>query len=96
MNRYFLEWPFHAVNRLARLLRRQGKGIPRSYSDTERYPKNAALVLIKNTLKRWFRENPGFCILIGGPRARTRNVQSTRHYVRSFCAIQFRNPDVAA
>ncbi len=84
------------MNRLAHLLRRQGKGTPRSYSDTKRYPKDAALVLIKNTLKRWLRGNPGFCILMGGPGARARNVQSTRHYVRCFREIQFRNPDVAA
>ncbi len=75
----FVGWPFRAVNRRARLLRRQGKGPARPYVDIEVYSKNAALVLIKNTLKRWLLENPGFCILIGCPGARARNLQTTRY-----------------
>ncbi len=67
MYHHFVDWHFRAVTRRARLLRRQGNGPSRLYVDIEGYPKNAALVLIKNTLKRWLRQNPGFCILIVVP-----------------------------
>ncbi len=91
MYHHFVDWPFLAVTRRARLLGRQGKGPERPYVDIEGYTKNAALVLIKNILKRWLRENPGFCIVIGGPGALARNVQTTGYYVRCFGETRFRN-----
>ena len=48
----FVDWPYRAITRAARLLHRNGKGTARPYVNTERYPKHVALVLIKNTLKR--------------------------------------------
>ncbi len=57
----------------------------------EGYPKHAALLLIKDTLKCWLNDNQGFCILIGGPGARVPNIQTFRYYVRCFGEIIFRN-----
>ncbi len=63
----------------------------RPFVDIEGYPQNTALVLIKNTLNRWLQENPGFCILIGGPAARGQDTQTIKYYVRCFGEIGFRN-----
>ncbi len=52
MHHHFVDWPYRAVTRAARLLRRNGKGPARTYASIEGYPKHVALVLIKNTLKR--------------------------------------------
>ncbi len=45
----------------------------------EGYPKSVALVLIKNTLKRWLDDNPGFGILIDGPVARAPYTRTTKY-----------------
>ncbi len=91
MRHHFVDWPYRAVTRIARLLRRQGRGLARPYVNIESYPKQAALFLIKETLKSWLLGNPGFYILIGGPGARAPNVQTTRYYARCFEEIKFRN-----
>lgn len=91
MDYHFVSWAYRAVSRGARLLRRKGKGPARPFVNLEGYPKHAALILIKNTLKRWMDENPGFCILIGGPGARARNIQTARYYIRCFGEVRFRH-----
>ncbi len=89
MHHHFIDWPYRAVTRAARLLRRQGKGFSRPFVYVEGYLRNAALVLIKNTLKRWLLENPGFGILLGGPGARAPNLQTTKYYVRRVKISEF-------
>ena len=48
---YSIDWPYRAVYRKARLLRRQSKGSARPYVNIEGYPKHAALPLVKDTFK---------------------------------------------
>ncbi len=84
MHDHIIDWPYRAVTRAARLLRRQEKGPSRPFANIEGYPRNAALVLIKNTLKRWLLQNPGFGILIRGPGARAPKSHTTKYYVRCF------------
>ncbi len=91
MHHHFVNRPYRPVSRKAGLLHRKAKDPARPYVNTEGYPKNIALVLIKYKLKRWLRENPGFCILIGGPGARAPNVQVRKYYVRCFGEMRFRN-----
>ncbi len=55
------------------------------------YPKNVALVLIKNALNRWLDGNPGFAILIGEPGVRTPNTRTTKYFIRCFGGLQFRS-----
>ena len=57
MHHHFVDWPYRAVNQVAHLLRRNGKGPARPYVNMEGYTKHVALVLIKNTLKRWLDDN---------------------------------------
>ncbi len=52
MHHHFVDWPYRAVSRWARLLYRKGKGPARTYVNTEGYPHHVALILIKDTLKR--------------------------------------------
>ncbi len=87
----FVDWPYRAVTRRARILQREGKGPARPFVNTEAYPNRNALILIKNTLKRWLENNPGFCVLIGGPGARVPNTQTNRYYIRCFGEIRFRS-----
>ncbi len=91
MQHHFIDWPYRAVTRNARLLCREGKGPPRPYFNIEGYTKHAALFVIKETLKSWLLENPGFCILIGNPGTRAPNVQTTTYYARCFGEIRFQN-----
>ncbi len=91
MHHYFVDWPYRAVSRRARILHRKGKGPARPYLNTEGYPQHVALVPIKDTPKRWLRENPGFCILTGGPGARAPNVQVTKYCVQCFGEVRFLN-----
>ncbi len=93
MHHHFVDWPYRAVTRAARILRRQGNGPARPYLNTEGYPKDVALVSTKNTLRRWLKENPGFCILIGHPGARAPNPLTTKYYVPCFGAMRFRSSD---
>ncbi len=67
MHHHFEDWPYSAATKSARLLQLQGRCPAGSHVNTEDYPKNAALILIKNALKRWLQENTEFCVLIGGP-----------------------------
>ncbi len=87
-HKHFIDWPYCAVTRAARLLRRQRRGISRPLVNIEGYPRHAALVLIKNTLKRWLLENPEFGILIGGPGARAPNSQTNKYYVHYFVELR--------
>ena len=91
MHYHFVDWPYRAVIRAARLQRCRRKIPARPFVDIEGYPLNTALVLTKNTLKRCLQENPGFCILIGGPGARAQNTQTIKYYVRCFGEIRFGN-----
>ena len=93
MHHRFVYWPCGAVTRNERLLRREGKGPVGPYVDKEGYPKHAALVLIKNTLKQWLEGNIGFCISIGGPGARARHLQIMQYYVYCIGKIRFRISD---
>ena len=52
MHHDLMDWPFRAVTRTARLLRRQGKGQARPYVDIEGYSEDVALILTKQTLKK--------------------------------------------
>ena len=52
MHHHFVDRPFSAATRPARLLRRQEKGPARGSVNVEGYPKNFSLILMKNTLKR--------------------------------------------
>ena len=58
MHHHFVDWPYRAVNQVVHLLRRNGKGPARPYVNIEGYTKHVAIVLIKNTLKRWLDDNP--------------------------------------
>ncbi len=89
MRHYCLDWPYRAVSRAARLLHRQGKGPARPYVNIQGYPKSVALVLIKNKLKRWLDDNPGFGILIGGSGARAPNTRTTKYFIHCFGALRF-------
>ncbi len=51
MRHHFIDWPYRAITRNARLLLRQGKGPTRPYANIEGYPKHAARFLIKEMLK---------------------------------------------
>ena len=93
MHHHFIDWPYRAVTRAARLLRRQEKGPSWPFANIKGYLRNSALVLIKNTLKRWLLENLGFGILIGGPGARAPNWHTTKYYVRCFGELRFRSSD---
>ena len=91
MQNSFDDWPYRAVFRRARFFQRAEKGPARPFVNTEGYPNRTALILIKNTLKRWLESNPGFCVLIGGPGGRAPNTQTTRYYIRCFDEIRFRS-----
>ncbi len=86
-----MDWPYRAVSRKARILRRKGKGPARPSANVEGCLNRTALVLIKNKIKRWIEDNSGFCILIGCPGAQARNVHTARYYIRCFSEIRFRN-----
>ncbi len=73
----FVDWPYRAITRRARILQREGKCPARPFVNTEGYPNRTDLILIKNTLKRWLENNPVFCVLIGDPGARGLNIQTT-------------------
>ncbi len=79
------------MSKAARLLRRQEKGPAWPYVNMEGYPKSVALVLFKNTLKRWLDDNPGFGILIGGPGARAPNTRTTKYFIHCFGGLRFRS-----
>ncbi len=87
---YFVDWPYRAVTRQAHLLWRQSKSSVRPNANIQGYSKYAALILIKDTLKRRLYDNPGLCILEGGPGARSHNVQATKYYVRCIDEVWFR------
>ena len=90
MHHCYVDLPYRAVSRAARLLHRQGKGPTRPYVSIEGYFKSADLVLIENTLKRWLDDNPGFGMLIGGPGARALNTRTTKYFIRCFGGLRFR------
>ena len=79
MHHNFIDWPYRTVTRAARLLRCQGKGPSRPFVNVKGYPKNAALILMKNTLERWLLENPGFGLLICGPGGRAPDSETTKY-----------------
>ncbi len=91
MHHYCIDWPYCAVSRAARLLRRQGKGPARPYVNIEGYPKSVAVVLMKNTLKRWLDNNPGLGILIGRTGARAPNTRTPKYFIRCFGGLRFRS-----
>ena len=69
IHHHCVDGPYRTVTRDSRLLRRNGKGPAQPYVNVEGYPKHVALGLIKNTLKRWLADDPGFGVIIGGPGA---------------------------
>ncbi len=87
----FFDWPYRSVTRRARILQGEGKVPARPFVNTEGYPNRTALILIKNTLKRWLENNTGFCVLIGGHGVRAPNTQTTIYYTRCFGEIRFRS-----
>ena len=93
MHHHFVDWPYRVVTRAARLLRRNGKVPARPYANIEGYKKHVAPVLIKNMLKRWLDDNPGFGVIIRGPGARAPNLQTAKYYIRCFGEIKFRSSD---
>ncbi len=87
----FVDWPYRAVTGRARILQREGKGPARPFGNTEGYPNRTTSILIKNTLKRWFENNLGFCVLNRGPGTRAPNTQTIRYDIRCFVEIRCRS-----
>ena len=79
------------MSRVARLFYRQGKGPARPYVNIESCSMSLALVLIKNTLKRWVDDNTGFGILIGGPGARAANTWTNEYFIRCLRGLRLRS-----
>ncbi len=88
---HFVDWSYRHLIRAALLLLRKAWGPARPFMNIEGYPREVAIVLIKNTLKSWLNENSGFCILIGGPVARAPSLQTIKYYIRCFGEIRFRS-----
>ncbi len=91
MHHYCVDWPYRAVSRAARLLRRQSRRPVRPYVNIEGYPKSVALVIVKNMLKLWLDGNPGFGSLACGPGARAPNTRTTNYFGRYFGGLRFRS-----